>query len=80
MKVTWYGGVAPCSVLDSVKVERGEGTIALTVIEGSSDPTAMCPEIAMLKATIVDLGELAPGAWTITAPNGEAAPIRLTIA
>lgn len=79
VKVTWYGGIAPCSVLDSVKVDRGNGTIALTVIEGSSDPTAICPEIAMLKATIADLGELAPGPWTISATNSEVAPIQLTI-
>jgi len=79
VKITWYGGVAPCSVLDSVKVDRGEGTIALTVIEGSSDLGAVCIEIAMLKATIVDLGELAPGSWTITSPNSDAAPIQLTI-
>ena len=42
-------------------VAKGDGTIALTVIEGSSDRTAICPEIAMLKATIVDLGELDAG-------------------
>ena len=78
IKVTWYGGIAPCSVLDSVRVDRGDGTIALTVIEGSADPTAICPEIAMLKATIADLGELAPGLWTITATS-EVAPIELTI-
>ncbi len=80
VKVTWTSGVEPCSVLDSVKVERSGMTIALTVLEGSSDPNAMCIEIAMVKATIVDLGELEPGAWTITAPNSEAAPITLTIA
>jgi hypothetical protein len=79
VKITWYGGIAPCSVLDSVKVDRGEGTVALTVIEGSSDLDAVCAEIAMLKATIVDLGELAPGSWTINPPNGDAAPIDLTI-
>jgi hypothetical protein len=33
----------------------------------------------MFKATIVDLGELDPGTWTITAPNGEATPINVTI-
>jgi hypothetical protein len=79
VKVSWYGGVEPCSVLDSVKVDKTAGSIALTVLEGSSDPTAICPEIAMLKATIVDLGELEPGAWTITAPGSEATPIQLTI-
>jgi hypothetical protein len=80
VKTSWYGGVAPCSVLDSVHVEKGPGTIALTVIEGSSDQTAVCPELAMLKATIVDLGELDPRPWTITAPGSDAAAIHLTIA
>jgi hypothetical protein len=60
-------------------VDRGASSIALTVIEGSSDLDAVCIEIAMLKATIVDLGELAPGTWTITSPNSDAAPIQLTI-
>ena len=79
VKISWYGGVAPCSVLDSVRVDRGAGTIDLTVVEGSSDLTAICPELAMLKATIVDLGELEPGPWTISAPGSDAAPIQLTI-
>jgi hypothetical protein len=79
VKISWYGGVAPCSVLDSVRVDKGAGTIALTVIEGSSDLIAICPALAMLKATIVDLGELEPGAWTISAPGSDAAPIQLTI-
>jgi hypothetical protein len=39
----------------------------------------MCAEIAMLKATIVDLGELAPGNWTITAPDSEAPPVAITV-
>lgn len=80
VKISWYSGVAPCSVLDSVHVDTGQETIALTVIEGSSDQTAVCPDLAMLKATIVDLGELDPGPWTITAPGSDAAPIQLTIA
>jgi hypothetical protein len=33
----------------------------------------------MLKATIADLGELAPGPWAISATNSEVAPIQLTI-
>jgi hypothetical protein len=79
VKVSWYSGIAPCSVLDSVKIERSGTTIALTVIEGSDDLGAMCAEIAMLKATIVDVGELEPGTWTITAPNSDAPPVDVTI-
>jgi hypothetical protein len=29
VKVSWYGGIAPCSVLDSVQVEQAERAIAL---------------------------------------------------
>jgi hypothetical protein len=79
VKVSWYGGIEPCSVLDSVVVDRSDHAIALTVIEGSSDRAAVCAEIAMLKATIVDLGELERGAWTISAPNSDATPVQLTI-
>jgi hypothetical protein len=79
VKVSWYSGVDPCNVLDAVRVDRSGTTIAITLIEGTSDPNAICAEIAMLKATIVDLGELDPGTWTITAPGSDAAPLTLTI-
>jgi hypothetical protein len=39
----------------------------------------MCIEIAMYKATIVDLGELEPGEYTIRASEGEAPPITVTV-
>jgi len=79
VKVTWYSGVEPCSVLDSVKVARSGSEISIGLVEGSSDLNAICIEIAQLKATIVDLGDLAPGAWTIRATTGDAQPIQLTI-
>ena len=33
----------------------------------------------MQKATIVDLGELEPGTYTITSPGGDAAPLSVTV-
>lgn len=80
VKVTWYSGVEPCHVLDSVDVDRGGNEFVLTLVEGTSDPNAMCIEIAELKATIVDLGELEPGEYTIRASAGEAPPITVTVA
>ena len=79
VKVTWYGGVEPCSILDSVKVERSGTDITITPFEGSGDVDAMCIEIAVLKSTIVDLGELEPGTYRIGSPEGEATPIEITI-
>jgi hypothetical protein len=79
VKITWYSGVAPCSVLDSVKVDRAANEIALTLIEGSSDQSAICIEIAEQKATIVDLGDLEPGDYKIFSPVGDASPVMITV-
>jgi hypothetical protein len=79
VKVTWWSGVEPCNVLDSVRVDQSGTDVAITIFEGSSNLDAVCIEIAQLKATIVDLGELEPGTWTISAPNSEAPPIEVTI-
>lgn len=80
VKVTWYSGVEPCNVLDSVKVERSGTDIAITPFEGTGDANAMCIEIAVLKATIVDLGELEPGTYRIGSPASAAPPIEITVA
>lgn len=79
VKATWWSGVEPCSVLDSVKVDRSGTDIAITLIEGTSDPNAACIELAQQKSTIVDLGELEPGTYTITSPGGEAPPVTVTV-
>jgi hypothetical protein len=78
VQVEWWSGVAPCTVLAGVAVDRDGTTISLTVKDGIGDRDAMCIEIAELHATIVDLGELEPGTYTIRA-TGEAAPIQVTI-
>jgi hypothetical protein len=79
--LSWWSGVAPCSVLDSVDVSRDGTTITMTPREGT-DPNAgnqvACPAIAMLRGTIVDLGELEPGTWTLVA-NGDLAPVTITV-
>lgn len=78
VRLSWWGGVEPCHVLDSVLVDRSGDEIRLTVREGSGPADVVCIEIAVLKATLVDLGELEPGEYTIRA-FGDAAPVTLTI-
>jgi hypothetical protein len=78
VQVEWWSGVAPCTVLAGVAVARDGTTITLTVKDGVGDRDAMCIEIAELHATIVDLGELEPGTYTIQA-KGDARPIQVTI-
>ena len=79
VKATWWSGIEPCNVLDSVKVERSVTDIEITLIEGTGDPNAICIEIAEQKATIVDLGELEPGTYTISSPGGSATPVVIVI-
>jgi hypothetical protein len=79
VRLAWWSGVEPCNVLDSVAMARDGTNIRLTVREGAKDLDAACIEIAMLKATIVDLGELEPGTYTISA-FGEVDPITVTVA
>ena len=79
VRVDWFSGVEPCSVLAGVDVARDGNTFTLTVREGSAAaPDTACIEIALYKGTIVDLGELEPGTYTITA-FGDAPPVTVTI-
>ncbi len=77
-RLTWWSGVEPCSVLDSVAVVRNGSQIRLTIREGADRRDVACIEIAMLKATIVDLGVLPAGSYTITA-NGDAPPVQVVV-
>ncbi len=80
VKPSWWSGVEPCNVLDSVGVERKGTTFTIGLREGTGDPNAMCIELAELKATLVDLGEVEPGTYTIEAAgDGEAEPITVTV-
>jgi hypothetical protein len=76
----WWSGVAPCNQLDHVEIATDEAakTIRFTVIEGSGRGDFACIEIAQLNATIVDLGVLAPGSWTLSA-DGDAPAITLEV-
>jgi hypothetical protein len=76
----WWSGVAPCSALDHVEMTRDDAAkaIRLKVIEGSGAGDVACIEIAQLSATLVDLGTLASGTWTISA-EGDAPAIPLDV-
>jgi len=78
VRLTWWSGIEPCTALDSVAVAKSGFTINLTIREGANTLSVACIEIAVHKATVVDVGELAPGAYTITA-FGDAPPIQVTV-
>ncbi len=76
---TWWSGVEPCNVLDSVQVTQDGDTFTVSLLEGTSDPNAVCDMIAMLKATAFSIGPLEPGTYTIRAASGDATPISITV-
>jgi hypothetical protein len=79
LNARWWSGVEPCYVLDSVAWKRDGTTITISVREGSGEGDVVCIDIAMYKATVIDLGELEPGEHTVVAGDGNAAPITFTI-
>lgn len=74
----WSSGVAPCSVLDQVLIDSGDGTLGVTIREGTSDPQAVCVMMLQSKWTVVEL-ELEPGTWVIRDTEGGAPPIEVTV-
>ena len=79
LNAKWWSGVEPCSVLDSIEVAREGTTFTIGLFEGTSDPDAMCIAVAVEKVTLVDLGELASGTYTVRASMGEAPDITVTV-
>jgi hypothetical protein len=79
VKLTWTSGVEPCYVLDSVVMSRDGNAIVLTVFEGAGEEGAICIEIAQQKATIVDLGELEPGDYTVEVTDSDIPPVSITV-
>ena len=55
-------------------------TFDITLREGHGPGDVVCIEIAESKRAIVELGELAPGTYTISDTTGGAAPITITVA
>ena len=80
LNARWWSGIEPCTVLDSVAWKRDGKTITISVREGSGQGDLVCIEIAVYKATLIDLGELDAGEYTVIAGEGNAAPIKFTIA
>jgi hypothetical protein len=79
-ELRWWSGVEECYATDSVQIVRDDAakTIKLTVIEGTNQGDMACIDIAVLKATVVDLGELPAGTWTIAA-EGDARAAQVEI-
>jgi hypothetical protein len=78
IELRWWSGVAPCSVLDSVDVTHDGSTYHLVAKEGAGAQGVACDDIAQLKSTVVNLGDLDPGTYRIEA-DGDAPTISVDV-
>jgi hypothetical protein len=76
---TWTSGVEPCNVLDSILVQKRDGTMTITLREGHGPEDVACIAIAELHSTVFEVPDVAPGTWTIVDAGGRAAPVQVTV-
>jgi hypothetical protein len=76
---TWTSGVEPCSVLDSILVQKGDGTMTITLREGRGPEEVACIAIAELHSTVFEVRDVAAGTWTIVDSGGRATPVQVTV-
>lgn len=77
--VVWTTGVEPCTILDSIVVDQGEGTYKVTLREGSSPQEIACIALAEQHITEFEIPDVAAGDWTITDSGGVATPVAVTV-
>ncbi|MEO6208243.1 MAG: hypothetical protein ABIP77_09870 [Candidatus Limnocylindrales bacterium] len=76
---TWTSGVEPCNVLDSIVVDRGEGTYSITLREGHGPEEIACIAIAEQHLTTFEIPDVAPGTYTIRDAIGGAPDIQVAV-
>jgi hypothetical protein len=79
VSVDWWTGVEPCTILDTIIVQRGDASFAITLNEGRGPEDVACIAIAELHRTFIDLGELEPGTYTIRDATGGAPDIEVVV-
>ena len=79
LRITFTSGVEPCYVLDTIAIQKGDHSFALTLREGHGPGDVACIDIAKTKHALVELGELEPGTYTVSDTTGGAAPIEFVI-
>lgn len=75
----WTSGVEPCTILDSIVVDKGEGTYTVTLREGNSPQEIACIAIAEQHITEFEIPDVAAGTWRIVDSGGVAAPVEVTV-
>jgi hypothetical protein len=77
---TWWSGVEPCSILDSVVVDAEDGGFAITLFEGRGPGDVACIAIAEQHRTFIEFpADLVPGTYTIRDATGGAPAIEVVV-
>jgi hypothetical protein len=77
---TWWSGVEPCTILDTVIVDAEDGGFAITLREGRGPEDVACIAIAEQHRTFIEFpNDLDPGTYTIRDSTGGAPPIEVVI-
>jgi len=79
VEVTYAIGVEPCYVLDSIQVQPGDHSFAITLRQGHGPGDAVCIQLAEIVRSFVDLGDLPSGTYTISDTQHGAAPISVAV-
>lgn len=75
----WTSGVEPCTILDSIVVDKGDGTYTVTLREGNSPQEIACIAIAEQHVTEFEIPDVAAGTWQIVDSGGVATPVEVTV-
>jgi hypothetical protein len=77
---SWWSGVEPCSMLDSVVVDAEDGGFAITLLEGRGPGDVACIAIAEQHRTFIEFpADLVPGTYTIRDATGGAPAIEVVV-
>ncbi len=79
VKATWWSGVEPCTILDSIVVDKGDGTYTVTLREGNSPQEIACMAIAEQHVTEFQIPDVPAGTWKILDSGGVAPPVEVTV-
>jgi ABC-type transport system substrate-binding protein len=76
---TWWSGVEPCTILDSIVVDKGDGTYTVTLREGSSPQEIACIALAEQHTPEFEIPNVPAGTWKILDSGGVAPPVEVTV-
>ena len=77
---TWTSGVEPCSILDTVVVDRSQpDAFTITLREGRGPEEIACIAIAETKQTRFDIPDVAPGTYTLRDGAGNAPDVEVVV-